>query len=952
MISRFFSISGSIRRRIFLLLVGMSFGSVLIVNLIWLPSTIREIQGHQLELRRVSIQLVRERVQQQLEEKERALRVTAVRMRPYFLDRDREQLRVIAQRLLQNDPEFDEAGILDDEGRELVRVARIAAITDRDLVDRSATPLFHEAMKQEIYWSPVIVAETSEPRVTLTVRLPGSGLAFGVINLKSLLNFTREFKLSYEGRAYVVDHMGRLISAADVSLVLRQTLLADRPLIRQLIDRSNPQDHSFVEGEYTGETGVKMVATGLRFARPQWAVVIEQASSLLFAPIRQKIWFFLSLSLIGFIFSFVLAQTLSRRFTKPIIRLREGAEQVGGGNFEHRVSVETDDEIGELATQFNRMADHLRSSQQATLSALTIPIISQASELKEVLTEVASKIMKLTGAQAASIRLMNEGDSRFGFSVYRGFSEAYMREQPTMLVDGSRVKKALESSQPVFSSDLRNKLSSHRNTLAREGFEAAVYLPLKTPRQTFGIMTVASREPGGLTSKQTDLFAAIAHQISITLQSARLFQDTERNLERIGALHDIVLATSSSLNLEAVLHELLQKIDRFLPYPVVTVQLLNKKTGRLEPAACRNIDESEWKAESLSGDGLDASAPDIVPVIVRNSQTDRRTSGSEFLRRHGLISCVQFPLVAKNEVLGIITFFKKEEHEFTGDEVEFLNTLAGQAAIAISNAQLYERSTAQAVELDKASKLQADFSAMIVHDLRSPLSTIINIAEMMKNELLGDLNDDQKNWTDRIKNNATDLVELVSDFLDLSKLESGHIGLSRVPTDVTELLHRSVENFGPLARNKKIDLSYQGDGILPTIEVDERRLDQVLNNLISNALKFTAEGGSVRLQARRDNRDGIIVRVQDTGVGISSDEIANLFQKYQQSTSGKTSAHKGTGLGLVISKMIVEAHGGKIWVESEEGKGTTFAFTLPAGANPQPSGNGETRGRESEPRRS
>jgi signal transduction histidine kinase len=436
------------------------------------------------------------------------------------------------------------------------------------------------------------------------------------------------------------------------------------------------------------------------------------------------------------------------------------------------------------------------------------------------------------------------------------------------------------------------------------------------------------------------------------LQSARLFQDTERNLERIGALHDIVLATSSSLNLEAVLQELLQKIDRFLPYPVVTVQLLNKATGRLEPAACRNIDESKWKAETKSGDGLDASAPDIVPVIVRNSQTDRRTNGSEFLRRHGLISFVQLPLVAKNEVLGIITFFKKEEHEFTGDEVEFLNTLAGQAAIAISNAQLYERSMEQAVELDKASKLQADFSAMIVHDLRSPLSTIMGIAEMMGNGLLGDLNDDQKNWTSRIKNNATGLVELVGDFLDLSKLESGHIGLSRAPTDVTELLHRSVENFGPLARNKKIDLSYQGDSILPAIEVDERRLDQVLNNLISNALKFTAEGGSVRLQALRDNRDGIIVRVQDTGVGISPDEVASLFQKYQQSTSGKTSEQKGTGLGLVISKMIVEAHGGKIWVESEEGKGSTFAFTLPAGANPQLSGNDETRNRESEPRRS
>lgn len=983
MISKFILLSASIQRRIFLLLVGMSFGSVLIVNLIWLPRAILEIHQDQLELRHVSIQLVREQVQQRLEEKEIDLRVTAVRMRPYFFDRDREQLRVIAQRLLQSDPEYDEAGIIDDDGKELVRVSRLAAITDRDLIDRSPTPLYRDAIKQEIHWSPVVVAETSEPRVTLTVKLPGAGLVFGVINLKSLLNFTREFKLSYDGRAYVVDQVGRLISAADISLVLRQTMLANHPLIRQLIDPSNLHDRSFVEGEYTSETGAKMVATGLRFARPQWAVVIEQPESLLFAPIRQKIWFFLSLSLIGFLTSFVLAQRLSRRFTKPIITLREGAEQVGGGNLEHRVAIETKDEIGELAKQFNHMAEQLRSAQQATLSALTIPIISQTSELQEVLNETLAKVMKLTGASAASIRLMNDENSEFVFSVYQGFSQTYMREQPITVVDEPGVKKALESRTPLFSDDRLNQLSNHGNALAREGFNAAVYLPLMTPKKTFGIMTVASREQGGLTSKQADLFTAIAHQIAIALQNARLFQDTERNLERIGALHDIVLATTSSLNLDAVLSELLQKIDRFLPYPVVTVQLLNKTTGRLEPAACRNIDQNDWKLDIDYLNGIESTATEIAPLVVRNSQTDRRTSGSEFLRRHGLISFVQLPLVAKNDVLGTIMFFKKEEHEFAGEEIEYLSTLAGQAAMAISNAQLYERSTQQAIELEQANLRQADFSAMIVHDLRSPLATIIGIAEMMGNGLLGDLNDDQKNWTERIKNNATGLVQLVGDFLDLSKLESGRIGLSRAPTDVTELLRRSIENFGPLAKSKKIDLHYQGDS-LPTIELDARRLDQVLNNLISNALKFTGEGGSITVSARlapareasivkrlssapalrnpnngmgnthNEIRDARFVElsVQDTGMGISPDEIANLFQKYRQSSSGQTSEHKGTGLGLVISKMIVEAHGGKIWVESEEGKGATFTFALPVDTESQPCTSGDTRVLESDAPRS
>jgi signal transduction histidine kinase len=205
----------------------------------------------------------------------------------------------------------------------------------------------------------------------------------------------------------------------------------------------------------------------------------------------------------------------------------------------------------------------------------------------------------------------------------------------------------------------------------------------------------------------------------------------------------------------------------------------------------------------------------------------------------------------------------------------------------------------------------------------------MGIAEMMENGLLGDLNEDQKKWADRIRNNAKGLVDLVGDFLDISKLESGSVELSRAPIEVIDLVSKTVENFGPLARSKNIDLSYHADAFLPAIDADSRRLDQVLNNLVNNALKFTGEGGSVQLHARHDGGKGIIVQVQDTGVGIPRDEIANLFQKYRQASNATVAAQKGTGLGLVICKMIVEAHGGKIWVESEEGKGAIFTFTLP-----------------------
>ncbi|HEX9444872.1 MAG TPA: ATP-binding protein, partial [Candidatus Binatia bacterium] len=245
-----------------------------------------------------------------------------------------------------------------------------------------------------------------------------------------------------------------------------------------------------------------------------------------------------------------------------------------------------------------------------------------------------------------------------------------------------------------------------------------------------------------------------------------------------------------------------------------------------------------------------------------------------------------------------------------------------------TNSRLYRETKKQAAALERAGELQADFSAMIVHDLRAPLANIASSAAMMEAGYFGAVSEEQKKWTGKIKNNTASLVELVNDFLDLSKLEAGRLDLAREATDIDALLENAVENHLHTAKAKKIALAYRSEERLPRIHADPRRLDQVLANLLSNAVKFTPEGGAIQVRALA--KDGALqIRVEDTGVGIDPGEIGGLFEKYRQSASGKTSAHKGTGLGLVICKMIVEAHGGRIWVESEAGKGTAFAFTLP-----------------------
>jgi signal transduction histidine kinase len=237
------------------------------------------------------------------------------------------------------------------------------------------------------------------------------------------------------------------------------------------------------------------------------------------------------------------------------------------------------------------------------------------------------------------------------------------------------------------------------------------------------------------------------------------------------------------------------------------------------------------------------------------------------------------------------------------------------------------------LQSEAAERLKADFTAMIVHDLRTPLMTIMSGAALVEDGLVGPVNEEQKKWLAKIGTSSLKLVDLVNDFLDLSKLEAGRIDLAKEEVDLHELIKNAIDNHLVLAQDKSISLRSAVDPVLGRIQADPRRLEQVLTNLLSNAIKFTGEGGAIDVGISRENTREVNVWVKDGGGGIPAEEIAGLFEKYRQTTSGKISKQKGTGLGLVICKMIVEAHEGRIWVESQEGKGTTFFFSLPTRAN-------------------
>ncbi|MDQ3744655.1 MAG: ATP-binding protein [Acidobacteriota bacterium] len=241
-----------------------------------------------------------------------------------------------------------------------------------------------------------------------------------------------------------------------------------------------------------------------------------------------------------------------------------------------------------------------------------------------------------------------------------------------------------------------------------------------------------------------------------------------------------------------------------------------------------------------------------------------------------------------------------------------------------SNRELNEANA----KLRELSAMKEEFLALTTHDLRSPLTVISGVINFFTSGRLGDLTPEQKNMVAMMERNTQNLIELVNDLLDASKLESGTMRLDAASISLRGLIDELREQMQPLAAEKEIALEEEIPEDLPALRADRAKLRRVLVNLISNALKFTPKGGRVRLSAARE---GTLVRVSvsDTGVGIPPEDVHDIFDKYAQARSRATRSEKGTGLGLYITRQLVELHGGKIGVQSEVGKGSTFSFTIP-----------------------
>jgi len=573
--------------------------------------------------------------------------------------------------------------------------------------------------------------------------------------------------------------------------------------------------------------------------------------------------------------------------------------------------------------------------------------VSGSLDIESVLTSIVSHAVDLSRADAGWIYEFDETARAFEPRANYGVAADVMDSLSRLRIrigDGG-IGQAAATRAPVQIPDLETEPSYTVPFVREAGYRALLAVPLLGDGRVIGGLVVSRRAPGAFAQGVVDLLQTFATQSVIAIRNARLFREIDeksRALEELSRnqdqLHRLSTALQEPLSLSEQLTRVLDAARQVVGLDRLYIWTLSPAGDGLMVSAQAGFGDAEWKdlvrvtipideAGALSAvwrDGEPLLFTDETPL----PQKYRLPPPYSRLAGLRVKSFLVVPMIARGRTVGVLAADNRVSRApIAVATVDLLQTFAAQAAVAVENARLFQEIQEKSRQLAVASQHKSEFLANMSHELRTPLNAIIGFSEVLSERMFGELNEKQEEYSKDIHASAQHLLSLINDILDLSKIEAGRMELELSDFHLPTALDSALTLVRERAGRRSIALHTNIDNRLGQIQADERKVRQVVLNLLSNAIKFTPEGGRIEVSAVP--KDGLVeVSVSDSGVGIAPEDQEAVFEEFRQVGTAAKKV-EGTGLGLTLCRKLVELHGGRIWVKSEEGVGSTFTFTIP-----------------------
>jgi signal transduction histidine kinase len=595
-----------------------------------------------------------------------------------------------------------------------------------------------------------------------------------------------------------------------------------------------------------------------------------------------------------------------------------------------------------IAIENARLLNELRQSlQQQTATAEVLKVISRSTfDLQTVFNTLTESAAQLCDAEIANIWRPQDGAYRMAaaYGVTSRFKEYLENKEylETVAIEpdrGSIVGRTLLTGKMVHVLDVQaDPEYKLKGVIALGSYRTTVGVPLLREGMPIGVLFLARTRVEPFTQLQIELVNTFADQAVIAIENTRLLNELRQSLQQQTATADVLKVISrSAFDLQTVLHTLVESAAHLCGADKGTITRQRGDAFYRAEAYGFSAEFMEYvKDIPIQPDRGSASGRALLEgrvIHITDVRADPDYTWAEAQRLGDYRTIIAVPMLRDGVSIGVLTLTRSQVQPFTDKQIELVTTFADQASIAIENVRLFDEIQDKSRQLEEASKHKSQFLANMSHELRTPLNAILGYTELMADGAYGEPSEKMGAVLKRLESNGRHLLGLINDVLDLSKIEAGQLALELTDYSIQDIAQTVRSTLEPLAADKKLAFKIQMARDLPAGHGDGRRLTQVLINLVGNAIKFT-DAGEVAIAA--ETSDGQFnVSVRDTGPGISAADQAKLFQEFQQADNSITRKKGGTGLGLAISKRIIEMHGGRIWIDSTIGHGSTFSFTLP-----------------------